>query len=238
MSEQQRLCWVILLTAVFLVACQPKTVQPQAAPAVPVPSASPIPLLSPTPTPPPTPSPFPTFSPSVTPTLTPSPSPSPTPVASTTELPSSTVWPPPLTLPYTPTDDDDTGRIRGRLAFPSNFIPPLMVYAVATDGSRFYRVDTDEVPPGEPSYEIPAVEPGTYYVYGYRIEGDASLGGAYSYLAACEAGHFPPPDDGCWDDPQHDLAPVEVLSGQAVEEVNISDWYGPPLSPPPDDTGD
>jgi hypothetical protein len=137
-------------------------------------------------------------------------------------------------LTYTPTGDDDTGRIRGRLFYPSQFIPPLAVYAVAVDGSRFYRVDTGIVPPGEPSYEIPALEPGVYYVYGYPTEGEATFGGAYSYLAACDAGHYPPPPEGCWDDPQYDLAPVEVRAGQAVEEINIFDWYGPSVPPPPD----
>jgi hypothetical protein len=149
--------------------------------------------------------------------------------------PSTPVWPPPLTVPYTATDDGGTGRIRGRLFFPSEYIPPLAVYAVATDGSRFYRVDTEEVPPGKPSYEIPDVEPGTYYVYGYPIEGDTSFGGSYSYLAACDAKHYPSPVEDCWEDPQHDLAPVEVRAGQAVEEINIFDWYGPSLPPPPDD---
>jgi hypothetical protein len=108
---------------------------------------------------------------------------------------------------------------------------------VATDGSRFYRVDTEPVPPAEPSYEIPGVQPGTYYVMGYPIEQEAPLGGAYSYLAACEAGHFPLPPEGCWQNPQHDLAPVEVRAGQAVEEINIFDWYGPALPPPPDEPG-
>jgi len=122
------------------------------------------------------------------------------------------------------------------LSYPSEFVPPLAVYAVATDGSRFYRVDTRPVPPGESSYEIPVVEPGTYYVYAYPAWDEAAFGGTYSYLAACEAGHFPPPAEGCWEDPQHDLAPVEVQAAQAVEEINIYDWYGPSLPPPPGDT--
>jgi hypothetical protein len=123
------------------------------------------------------------------------------------------------------------------LFFPSEYVPPLAVYAVATDSSRFYRVDTEPVPPGEPSYEIPAVEPGTYYVYAYPARDEAPFGGGYSYLAACEAGHFPPPPEGCWENPQQDLVPVEVRAGQAVGEINIFDWYSPSLPPPPDATG-
>lgn len=205
--------WVVLVAA-SLVACQPATTQPQS------PTVTPSPLASSTLPHPhtPTPSPSHTPTPPPTPTLTPTP-----------------LWPPPLILPYTPTGDSTTGRIRGRLFFPSEFVPSLAVYAVAADGGRFYRVDTQVVPPGEPSYEIPVVEPGIYYVYGYAIE-DRGIGGAYSYLAACEVGHFPPPSEGCWENPQHDLAPVEVRAGQAVEEINVYDWYGPSLPPPPDDT--
>jgi hypothetical protein len=173
--------------------------------------------------------PFPIPSPTSTsvPTSTPVPTTAPTPA-----------WPPRLNHPYTPTGDDATGRIRGRLFFPSEYIPPLAIYAVATDGSTFYRVDTESVPPGEPEYEIAEVGPGTYHVYGYPVAGDVPLGGAYSYLAACEAGHFPPPSEGCWAKPQHDLAPVEVGAGQAVEEIDLFDWYGPALPPPPDGIGE
>ncbi|MDY6875252.1 MAG: hypothetical protein SWK90_03490 [Chloroflexota bacterium] len=210
--------WITLVAA-SLAACGPATIQPQAPTATPSPLASLTLSPSPTSTPPASPTLKPTPAPSFTPTLSPTP-----------------VWPPPLVLAYTPTGDRSTGRIRGRLFFPSEFVPPLAVYAVATDGSRFYRVDTRAVPPGEPSYEIPVVEPGTYYVYSYPVEDTGGIGGAYSYLAACEAGHFSPPPEGCWGDPQHGSAPVEVRAGQAVEEINVYDWYGPSPPPPPDDT--
>ena len=224
----QRL-WTILLLTGLLIACRPKAT-PQA------PTVTLVPIVSPTSLPSPTafPSPTPTSPPFPTPTFTPSPEPVTTSDASSIDMPSMSSWPPLLILPYTPTDDDSTGTIRGSLSFPSEFIPSLAVYAVATDGSRFYRVDTETVPPGEPSYEIPAVEPGTYYVYGYPTEGSVTLGGAYSYLTACEAGHYPPPAEGCWENPQYDLAPVEVKAGQAVEEINIFDWYSPSVPPPPD----
>lgn len=178
---------------------------------------------------------------SLFPTSTVTPAPTSTAIPTQPSTPAPPLAPQPteeqaLTLPYTHIGDTATGRIRGRLFFPSEFIPSLVVYAVAADGSRFYREETQPVPPGEPGYEIPLVEPGTYHVYAYPNESDASFGGAYSFLAACEAGHLPPPPEGCWENPQHDLAPVEVRAGQAVEEVNIFDWYAPSLPSAPDDT--
>jgi hypothetical protein len=226
----------VVLAAASLVACRPATIEPQA-PATVSPALSlsatpahiPVPAFSPTPPP-------------VVGTAEPA-APTPTPVASTAEPPASPSVSS-LALPYVPTADHATGRIRGRLFFPSEYIPPLAVYAVATDGGRFYRVDTRPVPPGEPGYEMPLVEPGTYYVYCYPAllpslggGGDGGeVGGAYSYLAACEAGHLPPPPEGCWENPRHDPVPVEVRAGQAVEGVNLLDWYGPSPPPPPDDT--
>ncbi len=112
-----------------------------------------------------------------------------------------------------------------------------MVYAVAVDGGRFYRVDTQVVPPGQPSYEIPVVEPGLYHVYTYPAT-DAAFGGGYTYLAACEAGHLPPPPEGCWENPDHNLVPVSVRAGQSVEEIDLFDWYSDVLPPPPRDTAD
>jgi hypothetical protein len=201
--------WIVLVSAMSFVACQPAMVQPQALVATPsplVPAASATTHI---------------ITPTASPTLSPPPTVLSTAVSSpVVQTPSGQV----LVLPHTPIDDRTTGRIRGRLFFPSEFIPPLAVYAVATDGSRFHRVDTQVVPPGEPSYEIPLVEPGTYHVYAYPAGDEIPPAGAYSYLAACQAGHFPPPPEGCWEDPQHDLAPVEVQAGQAIEQVDVFDW--------------
>jgi len=223
MRDHRWLRWGIPLIGQLFVACQPATVQPMEAMVTPLPSATVPPALAPTLASMPTSSPAPV----PTPTLFP------TPVSSRSpQVPVGQA----LTPPYTLIENGAIGYIRGRLFFPSQFVPSLAVYAVAMDGSRFYRVDTQPVPPGEPGYEIPWVEPGTYVVYAYPSGDDVQFGGAYSYLAACEAGHFPPPAEGCWEDSQHDLAPVEVMAGQAVEEVDILDWYGPSLPPPPGDT--
>ena len=241
MTGPRRPRWIVLLVVMVLGACRPATVRPQA------PEATPT-LLVPT-----TLANRPTLTPKASSTAFPAPaqtlSVTPSPIPSRPAVSASPSGPV-LDLSYTLVDEPTTGRIRGRLYFPSEFVPSLAVYAVATDGSRFYRVDTQSVPPGEPDYEIGLVEPGTYYVYAYPAqlpspdhsgadtEGNEDLlGGSYSLLAACEAGRSPPPPEGCWENPQHDLVPVEVRAGQAVEEINVFDWYGPPLPRPPDDTG-
>ena len=231
----------LLVVAAALAACQlirPTPDLPQVPTATPKPPS--IATSSPTPTVPPTPTRTPI--PSVQPVLTQIPSVTPTVATAETPTPSRTPTPslvltPVVVAPYSTIDHPTLGRIRGQLSFPGEVVPPLAIYAAATDGSRFYRVDTSPVPPGKPVYEFPAIEPGSYHVTAHPMPNDAHRGGAYSYLSACEAGHVLEPAEGCWEDLQHVLAPVEVRAGQAVEEINILDWYDPMPSPPPDEIG-
>lgn len=221
----QRSTLALALLTVALAACQStqqKAVRPQ------VPTATPQPSFTATHTLIPTSPPTTTCTPNSTPTATATPTQTPTTTPALTPSPAA---------PYTTIDDLTSGRIRGQLFFPSEAIPPLAVYAVAKDGSRFYRVDTSPVPPSKPVYEFPAVEPGTYHVIAYPTLGGTKRGGAYSYLSACEAEHIPAPAAGCWEEPQHALAPIEVRAGQAVQEINITDWYNPVTASPPGETG-
>ena len=117
----QRSTSALALLTVALAACQSTqqtAVRPQ------VPTATPQPSFTAThtliPTSPPTTTCTPNSTPTATATSTPALAPSPA-------------------APYTTIDDLTSGRIRGQLFFPGEAIPPLAVYAVAKDGSRFYR---------------------------------------------------------------------------------------------------
>src|SRR4029077_18238049 len=54
------------------------------------------------------------------------------------------------------------GIITGPIQFPAGFIPPLAIYAISTDGSRYYLVETVQ---NQTHYMIVGVGTGDYYVY-------------------------------------------------------------------------
>jgi hypothetical protein len=161
--------------------------------------------------------------------------------ATSTPSPSSSasVAPSPTTPP--------TGAITGALSYPSNFVPPLTVYAVSVADQRiFYSVQTPRyggdpnpsspsasVPPGGATYTITGVAPGTYYVFAYRDDNDPNnLGGPAlfsKFVVTCmqpsRAG-LPYPSGACDGGPtaDHSLVPVTVGSGEKVSGIDPWDW--------------
>jgi hypothetical protein len=111
------------------------------------------------------------------------------------------------------------GAIAGRLGYPSNFIPKLVIFAIRADDPSTYRVlHTAGTPPGPPSYSMAAVEPGTYVVIAY-VDGPNPGAGAYTPAVACGL------DASCTD---HSLRRVTVAPGQTVTGIDLLDWYAPP----------
>jgi hypothetical protein len=145
------------------------------------------------------------------------------------------------------------GVITGALGYPSNFIPPLTVYAVSVADQRvFFSVDTPRyggepnpsfpsatIAPGtRPSFTMTGVAPGTYYVLAYRnddvnIEAKDSPGVYSQYVLQClqpnEAGSTPAP--GCSPPGDHSLVPVMVQAGETVRRIDVTDWYYGPARP-------
>ena len=121
------------------------------------------------------------------------------------------------------------GAITGLLQYPSDFIPPLTVYAISlTDQRVFFSVDTPRYPLPmsvtviPPSYTITGVPPGTYNVFAYRNDVSNYQGGPglYSqYLLKC----VPPTATAICTD--HSLLPVLVKTGQTVAGIDVIDWY-------------
>lgn len=120
------------------------------------------------------------------------------------------------------------GTITGALGYPSNFIPPLSVYAVSVaDKGIFFSVSTLRYPQptssGAPGYTISGVAPGTYHVFAYRDDNDPNNHGGpglYSqYLIKC----VPPPATAVCDD--HSLIAVTVNTGETVWNIDVKDWY-------------
>lgn len=130
-------------------------------------------------------------------------------------------------IPATPSPTAP-GTITGALAFPSDFIPTLTVYAVSVaDPRTFFTVATPRYPlatntPRQPSYTIAGITPGTYYVLAYRDDNAPQADerpGVHSQYVVCGSGQ------NCKD---HSLAPVTVRAGETVAKIDVTDWYYPP----------
>jgi hypothetical protein len=109
------------------------------------------------------------------------------------------------------------GAITGHLGYPSDFIPPLALFAIRVGDPGTYRLlHTQRVPPGSSSYTMAALEPGVYAVVAF-VEGQSSaLAGAFTAAAACGFG------PNCTD---HSAVPVMVRAGETVTGVDVTDWY-------------
>ena len=112
------------------------------------------------------------------------------------------------------------GSISGKLCYPGDGIPPMTLYAVDQATGRSFKKQTRK--PDETSYHLEGVTPGDYVVYAWLNDG--KLGGTYSEAVPCGL------DASCTD---HSLIPVTVEEGQAVMDIDVCDWYGPPPPAPP-----
>jgi hypothetical protein len=171
------------------------------------------------------------------------PSPTSLPTTSPTPVPSSAT-----TTAASSATPSPTGAVTGNLGYPSDFIPPLTVYAISVADQRvFFSVDTPRygadpsvpptaAPPGpRPSYTITGVAPGTYYVLAWRNDDVNAKDhpGVYSqFVLQCiqvneshagESGYTPPP--ACGSPGDHTLVPVTVRPGETVSRIDVTDWY-------------
>jgi hypothetical protein len=165
-----------------------------------------------------------------------------------TALPSSTVTASPVatTATASPVPSAAPGAITGRIGYPSDFAPPVTVYAISTsDSSVYFWTDTPRIgnplsatlppgptwgPTGPGNYTITGVTPGTYYVIAYRNDTTdppqlKDAPGAYTQSTAkCDAYNLPTPLPGpCPID--HSLLPVAVTAGQTTTRIDIIDWF-------------
>jgi hypothetical protein len=110
------------------------------------------------------------------------------------------------------------GKIKGRLSYPSEFIPSLGIYAIPVDGSKAYRSVLTWSNSLE--YTIEGVPPGTYYVIAYINDApNGALNMAYTRSAQCQQAN--PTASNCND---HSLIPVTVGFQQTVEGISPTDY--------------
>src|ERR1700682_5183982 len=122
----------------------------------------------------------------------------------------------------TPTASGAAGVIAGHLNYPSNFVPPQLVYAISTSGPTYGAYSTETVLNQE-SYTIHGIAPGTYFVYSavrplacYTPTGGV-VAAAYSDFVKCGL---------IYRCSAHNLLAVTVRSDTTTYGIDVYDWYG------------
>jgi hypothetical protein len=109
------------------------------------------------------------------------------------------------------------GTISGTVAFPSQVVPSMTVYASDIDTSRIH---TTTLPRGQANFTV-EVPPGRYLVFLAPSEpGAPDIFGAYTRYSLC-APHAV--EDGTCED--HALIPIAVTAKAPHAAVTIDDWY-------------
>jgi len=113
------------------------------------------------------------------------------------------------------------GSISGTITFPGDYVPPLRVYAISTDGRAHKMIET---PKAQNKFTIDDIPSGQYHVVAYPYQKEASFEAvAWTKAARCVKG----PCD-------HSLVPVNVVAGKTVDGVLLADWYVPAKMLPAD----
>ena len=118
-----------------------------------------------------------------------------------------------------PAPSEGTGSVTGSLSYPSEFIPPLRVFAFQVGSENYFYVDTVE---NQTTYQINDLPAGYYQVVAYILSGNYA--GGYTQAVPCGL------TVECTD---HTLIDVPVNSGQTVTGVDPGDWYAPEGAFPP-----
>lgn len=108
-----------------------------------------------------------------------------------------------------------SGTIIGVVTYPSDYIPPMRIYAIAADGTGHYQIKTST---SQSRFTIRNVSSGKYYVVAYTAEAPGLVGG-WSKAVPCGLRNT------CRD---HSLIPVTVAPGTTATGIRVSDWYAPP----------
>ena len=181
-----------------------------------------------------------TASPSPIPaTSTPAPASSPP----TTPSPTATSSPAPTPSPSPTALSPVGGTITGRVGYPSDFVPPVTVYAISTTDSRvWYSVDfagygnppRPTLPPGaaEATYTLSGVAPGTYWVVAYRNDGQLPDPGYYSRVPDCLRARPSVGGQSAGPCPDVTLIPATVTAGQTLRGIDVVTWFPAPSDQP------
>lgn len=125
----------------------------------------------------------------------------------------------PAAIQPVPTATPTTGGISGKLNYPGSSIPAMHIVAFLYGTESYMMITTT---PGQNTYEIDGLNPGTYWVIAYTVGGGGfpdALPGGYSKAVPCGL------SVSCTD---HTLINVIVTAGITTTGVDPWDWYAPP----------
>ena len=120
----------------------------------------------------------------------------------------------------TPVPGDSTGGISGKLSYPSEGIPPLLVVAFNVDTGDYFWVLTQL---NRATYQIDDLPVGVYHVAAYLLP-DGQMVGGYDQFYLCGM------HQGCNDSA---LVDVSVQAGAITPNIDPGNWYSGPENFPP-----
>ena len=128
-----------------------------------------------------------------------------------------------------------SASISGKVSYPAGRLLAQTVYATATDGTRFYTVETVS---GQSAYTLLGVTPGDYFVLttwpGDVVSSSAGAEPIYRF----PAGYTRAVPCGLTVDCQdHSLISVHVAAGATTSGIDPDDWYAPRDFYPPIPSG-
>ncbi len=115
-------------------------------------------------------------------------------------------------------------RISGKLSYPSDFMPPLAIYAFSPDGVPARPLFGTRTTGGTTSYVLDGLAPGSYVIVAYTTSTGPNYGAA-GYTRAVTCGLRP----NCTD---HRLIVLNLRAGEAMNGVDPTDYQPPSAFPP------
>ena len=109
-------------------------------------------------------------------------------------------------------DKEPMGTISGELCYPSQSIPPLVLYFEDAETGNILTLDTEL---NQDTFEF-EIAPGSYTAFAYVKGIDESPGG-YTEYVPCGL------TDECLD---HTLREFKVVDAGLTSDIDICDWYG------------
>jgi hypothetical protein len=117
-----------------------------------------------------------------------------------------------------------TGKVKGRVCFPSDHIPAGDIRAKNIDTNEVFSQSFEKVPPGSLNFSM-TLNPATY-VFGYAIGGKEVNGGYYTECS--KTMH----NDNCGTKESHKLIKVKIEQGKQISDIYLCDFYFSDINEP------